>query len=289
MIFLLFIQSMPDPTSWDKIIKAVTDPFSLLALIVLVLGVVALQALKGVKAPWARIVILLIIAGSLLGLGLNVTRVTNLQAAGKTQQASKVQYSASITFRGSHHIVQSITVPFQSGSGQVNFGCGESAHPSVRFNVPQGAHDVNASAAWVNTDNVKSQDQQAVVTGETVVGSGNIAGKDRDWIGNCPGGGHGELVIRGTYVIDQPGAPEPLTKAVQAVLEPGVPKTFDLPSESDQATESCEIAVSSAKGPYAHAQLHLTKNGDQTQATTTAKEGKIQATVENSKLTVQVD
>jgi hypothetical protein len=286
-MILVLLTSIPDPSKWVTVIKAVTDPYSLLALIVLVLASLGYQATRD-KTTWARMIGLLIIASALVALGLNTLRVANTETTGKAEPKSVNQFQGTIVFRGSRNVLEPMRVPFQVGSGQVNFGCRESAHPSVSTNLPAGARGVNATAQWVNTSNVKGQDQQAIVTGSTVTASGTVTGLDRDWIGNCPGGGHGELILKGSYVIDQPKSPEPITKSVTAVFQAGVPLTFDLPTETDQSTDSCEITISTDKGQYAHGVWSILRKGGQTNAEVLSKEGPIsmQAGKEQIVLTV---
>ena len=288
IVSLLFmIQALPGQSVWPNIIKAVTDPFSLLALIVLMLGTLGYSAVKNERNSWPRIVILLIVVAALTALGLNAARVINVETKGKAE-TPRTTLLANIVFRGSHRVLTPLTVPFQAGSGQVNFGCGESAHPVVTFNAPPGAREINATAQWANTNNVKGQDQRAIVTGTSVTAYGNISGLDRDWIGNCPGGGHGELLLIGTYVIDQPSASEPITKTIRATLAPGTERRFDLPMQPDQTIETCEIIVASEQGTYGHALIRLHTENQQILGEVVEHSGKIETSVTAGALVLRV-
>jgi hypothetical protein len=93
---------------------------------------------------------------------------------------------------------------FSTSSGQLNFGCEETKATAVNYNAPAGARDLNATAAWRNTNNVKSQSQQAQASGLKATASGSITGLDYQnytFVRNCPGGGHAELVLFGTYTV----------------------------------------------------------------------------------------
>lgn len=230
---------------------------------------------------------LLIVVIALAALGLNATRINNLNTKGKAEANTQEPLFATIVFRGSHRPLQPLRVPFQIGSGQVNFGCAEFAHPSVSYIVPPGAREINASAEWVNTNNVKGQVQQAIVAGTTVTALGTLTGFDRNWVGNCEGGGHGELVLKGSYIVDQPSAPEPITKFVRAIIEPRASKMFDLPAEADLSTDTCEITISSEHGQYGHALLSVHRQEGRTIGEIVSREGKINVQLTDGRLSLR--
>src|SRR5260370_14938790 len=93
------LKAVPD------ILRAVTDPFSLLALMVLVLGAVAHSTLKSVQAkaalknPVLTFIPLSIVAVSALAFAFNVVRVNSLQHATGTVTSSSV-YIVQATFKG---------------------------------------------------------------------------------------------------------------------------------------------------------------------------------------------
>ncbi len=148
-------------TDVSPIIKAVTDPFSLLALIVLVLGLIATKWVPrkqdGKTGP--QIVALSILVVSLLAIALNVMRYINTAKPGP--EAVQRPLSITINITSDKKTLKPTVVPFQVGGGQVNFGCEESAHPAVTYTVPNGARDVTAEAEWRNTDHAKGQTQSS--------------------------------------------------------------------------------------------------------------------------------
>lgn len=79
------------PTDVSPIIKAVTDPFSLLALIVLILGLIATKWIprKQDGKVWPHIVALSILVIPLLAIALNVMRYINTAKAGTTVMADQ--------------------------------------------------------------------------------------------------------------------------------------------------------------------------------------------------------
>ena len=281
---ILFQQSVPDISKFTEVIKSVTDPFSLLALIVLVLAILGYRAIDQ-EQKWFRLLSLSIVIVALVTLALNATRQINAKTTGQPERPAKEELFATVVFKGARQGKEPLTVPFQITSGQVNFGCTDSARPSVSYSLPSGAREVNASAAWVNTDNVKSQTQEAVVAGTVVTASGTIVGLDRDWIGNCRGGGHGELLLRGTYVIDQLGAPQPITKSERLSVASGSQSTIDLPFEANVVTKTCEITVASQKSQYGGVVLSI--NGEK--AETLEKEGRVDARLDNGKIVLSVE
>lgn len=78
--------------------------------------------------------------------------------------------------------------------------------------------------------------------------AGSISGQDRQWTGNCPGGGHGELVLTGSYVIDKPSESEAVSfPAFQAPVMPGALTEVDIPALPAVSDLSCEISAASSK------------------------------------------
>ena len=114
-------------------------------------------------------------------------------------------YSAEVQLDGQTSVQANQDVPFRVTSGQRNFGCGESARADVRFTLPTGATLVaQATPQWENTSNASSVDPPQVRTeGNSLVASASIRGLPFQEFGfgvkNCPGGGHGEIVLTGTY------------------------------------------------------------------------------------------
>jgi len=96
-----------------------------------------------------------------------------------------------------------------TSSGQVNFGCEETQQvktPEVLFGA--NARDIQPRPEWVQTDNAKSQNQQVIYDRNAgtdvrgVLAQGSITGLDKQ-VFNCPGGGHGNLVLHVTWIEDQ--------------------------------------------------------------------------------------
>jgi hypothetical protein len=283
------LKAVPD------ILRAVTDPFSLLALIVLVLGTVAHSTLKSVQAkaaqknPVLTFIPLSIVAVSALALAFNVIRVTSFQHATGTVTSSSV-YIVQATFKGVTKHKQSVTVPFSTSSGQLNVGCGDSATTSVTWVVPAGSTQINPQASWQRTDNLKGQNQQATLDGNVAKATGTITGQDRQWTGNCPGGGHGELVLSGTYVIDQ-DAPD--TAATIGTLQDTVPQhghaTFQIPAAEGAVLQGCELHITSTSTNLVGNLMLSLSVGVGGQVTITKSEpadSKIQAQVSGNKLVV---
>jgi hypothetical protein len=78
----------------------------------------------------------------------------------------------------------------------INFGCGDSNSSPVNYAAPPGFHIMSANASVVASDKAKSV--FAKVTSQTPTSASAVAyfqGMDRDWTGNCPGGGHGAARI----------------------------------------------------------------------------------------------
>jgi len=78
----------------------------------------------------------------------------------------------------------------------VNFGCADNGSSPVSYAAPTGFHIVNANAAVVASDNTQSASAKVVSQDQTsATAVAEFRGRDRDWTGNCPGGGHGAVRI----------------------------------------------------------------------------------------------
>jgi hypothetical protein len=98
-------------------------------------------------------------------------------------------------------------VPRAWTSSELDVGCNQTNSGTLQAAValdPQLQEKVVAvTASYANTDNIKG------ATGPTVVGGSASAvsvtygfnGQDRDWMGNCPGGGHAFVVV--TFTISR--------------------------------------------------------------------------------------
>jgi hypothetical protein len=98
------------------------------------------------------------------------------------------------------------TIPFSSEAGSINVGCDEWGTTSVKYTAPDGAVISEYHANWKDLSNIKvsNVDVTASPDGKTVTATGKIRGLDVTWplgIRNCPGGGHGKLVISGSYTL----------------------------------------------------------------------------------------
>jgi hypothetical protein len=104
-------------TDVSPIIKAVTDPFSLLALIVLVLGLIATKWVPrkqdGKAGP--HIVALSILVVSLLAIALNIMRYIN--TASPIPEAAQRPLSITINITSDKKTLKPTVVPFSGGRG----------------------------------------------------------------------------------------------------------------------------------------------------------------------------
>ena len=233
------------------LVKAVTDPFSLLALITVGSGLVAYLAIRKSESvtaaglPGPKLA-LSIVAISFLALSFNVIRVSLPKAPPPVTPPEQI--SLRVAFKEIVMHTVAVTVPFSVRSGQLNVGCGDSASTSVSWTLPPGAREVNESASWQRADGLKNNAQSVVVQGSVVIATGSISGQDRQWTGNCPGGGHGELVLTGSYVIDQPASSEAISlPAFQGQVSPGAQTDVDLPGTAWISDLSVEIVAASTK------------------------------------------
>jgi hypothetical protein len=181
----------------------------------------------------------------------------------KPNTTPKLQVVVEFTIHQPHAEV--VQVPFAAGSGSVNIGCEETRPATVQYPLPPGAEQPMATADWVNTNNIESQtanvemlppDKPTVITAV-----GSIRGLRRTFLLNCPGGGHGELLLRGQYSVkhELPATPV-VIKALHDVADRGQVFTATLPQEVNsqsvyfKATTSDASASSSLEGTIAPAE-----------------------------------
>jgi pimeloyl-ACP methyl ester carboxylesterase len=79
-------------------------------------------------------------------------------------------------------------------SESVNFGCEQTVETHVEFPLPDGAQDVGSTAHWNDIDHAKSHNATVEHDEKFVRAKGSITGVDKQFF-NCPGGGHGTLVL----------------------------------------------------------------------------------------------
>jgi hypothetical protein len=123
-------------------------------------------------------------------------------------RAPSPQYEFLVEETGTATVRTSQSVPFSNSSGYVSVGCEQTATATVTWQAPENAHVSAFHAQWVDVNNVSSQTQSVIPSGSTYLATGSIRGRDRQCvlgICNCPGGGHGNLVLSGTYELPDPG------------------------------------------------------------------------------------
>lgn len=177
---------------------------------VVLVGYNAVRRSRRVNAPITGLLSLYLTLLLALSLFVGFLSATALSMSEKKGAAPSV--AASVVTTGTLPVSESREVPFQASSGQVNFGCEQDASASARFALPPGVELVgDLRSEWRNTDNVGAQSSSPpLLQGNTVVGAGQIRGRNFERISlivgsvaNCPGGGHGELVISGRYQVTE--------------------------------------------------------------------------------------
>jgi hypothetical protein len=138
------------------------------------------------------------------GVFLTVILANQSNAATGAALVQPVEYDVRITVKGLVQLVENQETPFSTTSGQVNFGCEDTRTVEAGFQLPLGATLAGQPiASWQNFDNAKDRMQPTVqVVGDRVIAQGVIRGLDYQnfaFVRNCPGGGHGELVITGRF------------------------------------------------------------------------------------------
>jgi hypothetical protein len=137
---------------------------------------------------------------------------------------------------------------FRTSSGQYNVGCGDSRQAVVTWKVPDGAFDITANASWQNTNNVRHLEQHL---GETqnvseITATGFMVGLERNLFAGCPGGGHGEFVLSGTYRIRSSEVHgQQVLKTLDDKVNREQPLAVLIPHDEGTKPESCDISIES--------------------------------------------
>ena len=92
--------------------------------------------------------------------------------------------------------------PFKVVGPDVSVGCAEQTQSKVQFALPSGAFEVQHTCKWGNTVGVKANPCSTTVDGSTALAVGSLVGRDREFL-NCPGGGHGQLELSGSYKLKE--------------------------------------------------------------------------------------
>jgi hypothetical protein len=192
----------------------------------------------------------------LAGIGLAVyvvqTNPSNPQTSANGSYLRKYAVTADLKGRRAKEVGQQSS--FTASSGQVNFGCEEAKTVAAVWEVPaNSAVEGVPQATWANTDNARPIPPAIVVESSRVVATGTILGREAQrlpfGINNCPGGGHGELLVTGTYVT-RVTQNEPYTESLAAALssfpEAAREIMLTLPSRRDVSLEAIIVTLSNA-------------------------------------------
>lgn len=185
-----------------------------------------------------------------------------------------VRFAATILAAGTASTRTNEDVPVRLSSGQVNFGCEEQRPVEVKFTLPENASLAGQlTAAWQNFSNAKTSDAPvAQLDTRTFIARSVVRGLDYQnfafGIRNCPGGGHGELVLTGTYrtTVTQE---EPKEISLPASLVTGSKETVwvSLPSQEQMSINRVTVSINEENAPASKSQT-LTLTQDQPSQTT---------------------
>jgi hypothetical protein len=177
---------------------------------------------------------------------------------------SKSVYSAKATLAGTQNIQDDEIVPFRASSGQGNVGCGDTLSLVATFHLPAGASIIDQPVvAWENVSNLRDPrlPPAEVAPNGDVVGRGQALGLPfqqfdigpfKTQIRNCPGGGHGEVVVSGKYRSTQTHS-QPKIIAVDSTVSAGQsePVWVSLPSQKEWTLQRADVEFTSQTDPVA--------------------------------------
>ncbi|NOJ39070.1 hypothetical protein HCN58_05520 [Bradyrhizobium sp. WSM 1791] len=93
---------------------------------------------------------------------------------------------------------------FSQPGGVVNFGCEAGNTVSAEYRAPQGYRILNATVEPVDPRAAKTVTPRLLSNdGRIAKGQVEYFGRDRTWLRNCEGGGHGSMRIKGEIVREE--------------------------------------------------------------------------------------
>jgi hypothetical protein len=276
----------PVPSNWLEVLRVLPQDRYVAALVVLATFAFYRLAPPNFKHRLLVFGILCLVA-LLLILGPDYIRAKNVPDiyAGN-------RYAISAHFQGTRRTVTSSPTSFSISSGQINFGCEQIVPVSVSFPLPQNANVIAQDLKWTNQSNSTLLNiSEPTRQGDQLSGAATVRGLNFETfpfgIKNCPGGGHGELVLSGAYKTDQI-----VDEPVDHPLPPGIlsgaqrPVIFSLPQDPTLKINKIIIHFSGI-GPSTPRSDELVLTPPGVTAATSA-DGKFVATIDNMS-NLQVD
>jgi hypothetical protein len=125
---------------------------------------------------------------------------------------------------------QAKVTDFSQAGGVVNFGCEAGNTATVEYHAPEGYRILNAAVEPLDPRAAKTVTPRLLSNdGKTAKGQVDYFGRDRDWVRNCDGGGHGAVVIKG-QIVREASSTWPLISALLALsLIAGIITLFGSP------------------------------------------------------------
>jgi hypothetical protein len=203
---------------------------------------------------------------------------------------SIVKYNVSINVQGIRNTRTDTLTPFRASSGQVNVGCDATANGEVEWTLPaESSLEGPVSAAWVNTDNLSSSSASPIFSAPPLVkAQGLIRGLSSQalpfGLRNCPGGGHGELVISGVYrahSVQQTPVSVPLDGTFTSQ-----PLIFTLPTSQDVSLRHINIAIKPENSKQEATSISFAVNSNEGNAGYRSDDGEFHATLAGTILTI---
>ena len=233
------------------LLNLVVQPFTLLAAIFISLVSLLIVQRKSHKSSVSN----LLLSIALVAIGAVTSAIFSLRyevkhASPPPVAASADKYHVRIVFRGQ---TSEELIKFEADSGYIHVGCEQTQQATVVWNVPPGATLNEVTATWVDTNNLTFTNRDITRQSDRVIATGFIRGQSREWLLNCPGGGHGKLVLAGTYRAPRKSV---ILASAQGILALDGPLRVTIPgTEASSFPITCDIA---AEGQLKSADLVLT-------------------------------
>jgi|HubBroStandDraft_6_1064221.scaffolds.fasta_scaffold26823_3 hypothetical protein len=151
-------------------------------------------------------------------------------------------YEVRASVLGKRVKVSTATEPFSKPAPSTDVGCEEGKGTSVSYDFPAGVTIASHNARWDSLNNIKSHEAHSELKDHAVVATGSINGLDKQ-VFNCPGGGHGTLVVFGTLNRStESSEPSPAIAIGTSELRKDT-VTFSAPSDADLRIEKYRIEM----------------------------------------------
>lgn len=207
-----------------------------------------------------------------------------------TTRAPSPRFDFALELTGLPKVQTAQNIPLVTSSPYVQVNCEQTSTTSVHWDAPPDTKVTQPpQPRWIDTDNVRSATQSISGSGTAYVAYGSISGRDKQCaifnVCNCPGGGHGRLILEGFY------SPENVLRSLTFTHTSKVGETtqIKIPSRSDWTLSHLVVHVARKNCGVELDRLELNSNDLVGDRITDSAKGLFRAHIVDGVITLQVE